>query len=145
MRLVETTHVRNPFRVVRMTADNFLSLQNLTTKLTNRKVTTEGETLEFRKASWFFFDKVLDRNHYSIRYSHNDLLPWQTVDVSKRARGRPSTSTSSRCELPKKYNEPRGIAPRKYDDIMKLLPCIPPEYHDYYRQLHPGSSEEVDD
>ena len=78
---------------------------------------------------------------FQFRYSHNSLEAFKTVNLKKRAKGRPTSLAN--IELPVLYENGRSINVKKLDDIMSLLQFIPPLYHDFYKKLR--STEDSED
>lgn len=67
---------------------------------------------------------------------YNTDLPFEEIDFSKKGglRGRPPTTIL----LPPLYERPPKIKAAKYNNLMQLLPYIPPIHHAFYESLNPG-------
>ena len=132
--IARARHV-NPFPVVHMDTNDFVTFKSLAACTTNKKVTVTGEKVEFRKATQFRFCKD-SQNMMYLRYTHDENETWQAVNVQKR--GRQHTMTNVKFNL--KYKGQRAIAKNKHDDVQKLLQYVPPVYHAFYDSIVSGEN-----
>lgn len=79
---------KNPFKVRKMKLKDFVSLKDLKKAVVSRKVNTSGSKVEWLKIQWVSVskDKPLQ---FQYPYSHNTLEVWKTVDLKRKAKGRP--------------------------------------------------------
>lgn len=120
------------FVVTRMRTENFVSTKGLQENSVNRKKTQDGDTVQWLKIQWIHFD----RDHPNIMFfktSNNPESLFSTVDLSKKARGRPKSTAD--IPLPLLYPEGKAIAKAKLIDLKSLLNFVPPIYHSFYRSL----------
>ena len=144
--LVRNSRRQNPFTVTDMTQEDFVSFIDLSKAFINRKKNTKKETVQWLQIRWIRVtkDKPLQ---FKYRYSHNTLEGWKTVDLKRRARGRPPDL--GHIPPPRLYSALRPIKPSKKKDLMDLLNFVPPIHHTFYQQLlaeneEEGSEEESD-
>lgn len=107
VKIISNARRANPFIVHAMKLNEFKSLDVVAKCLMNRKVTVDGQKVKFQSVCQFRFTK---HQLYSmqIKYSHDDVEPWQEVSMVKR--GRPArldqvivpTKCTSERKLPKK-------------------------------------------
>ena len=143
--LVERARSKNPFQVVRMKQENFVSLKKIRAEIVYRKVNTKKEKVEWLNIRWIQLSK---EKPYEIRYrySHNALEAWKVLDVQRKRPGRPADP--GRLPLEPLYTNPRAINTKKLQDLQQLLNFIPPVYHAFYNDLqstadaHSGSEDE---
>lgn len=58
------------------------------------------------------------------------------ISLGKRAGAGKLTSSLSNYNFMPLYTNYRPIKRQKYNDLMKLLQYVPPEFHVFYKQLH---------
>jgi len=129
-RLAAHARHANSFQVVHMDNKHFVSLKSLATCITMKKVTMEGQKVEFRKAAQFRLCKD-SPNVMFLKYTHDDNETWQAVNVQKRGQ----QTALAKVNFALKYKGPRPIAKNKYDDVKRLLQYVPPIYHAFYDSI----------
>jgi hypothetical protein len=138
--IAEARTTANPFHVIKMTADSFVSTASLEQHITNRKRdATNG------KVDWLHIRQIQYRRQNPktlfVRYSHDPVEDWKEVSLAKRA----DKTVLSEIESSKLYEKPREINPMKVKDLISMLHLIPPVYHDFYRRLTSGSKSADED
>ena len=137
--LVENARTKNPFQVVRMSQEDFVSTKNVRSEIVYRKVNTRKEKVEWLQIiQWI---RLRRDKPYEIRYkySHNVLEAWKILDVQRRQAGRPAIPGI--ISLDPLYNNARPINTKKLQDLHVLMDFIPPIHHAFYNELQ--SSNDV--
>ena len=146
--LVERARSKNPFQVVRIKREDFVSVKNIRAEIVHRKVNTKKEKVEWLNIRWIELRK---EKPFEIRYrySHNCLEAWKILDVQRKRVGRPPDP--GRIPLERFGATPRPINTKKLQDLRELLDFIPPVHHAFYNDLqsaadaHSESEEEEED
>ena len=139
--LVENCRRINPFTVVRMKSEDFITTKPILKCLVNRKVTTTKQKVNWHQIQWFRVEKSKPLQ-FQYKCSHNELESWKTVSLAPKRKGRPSDI--SRVALHQLYDGPRNISPAKLHDLLELLDYVPPIHHSFYRALEASDREESD-
>lgn len=128
---------RKPFIVIKMRTEDFFSSKELEERITNRKTNAEKAQVQWLKIQWIQISRDLP---YIMRYkySNNEDPPFYEVNLAKR-----NTSTRPEISLSILYPRGRPVTKAKKQDLIDLLPFIPPICHDFYKNLK--SSQEADD
>lgn len=139
--LIVNARRKNPFIVTNMTQADFVSLVPISKSFVNRKTNTAKQGVQWLQMKWIRVqkDKPLQ---FQYRYSLNSLEAWKTVDLRRRAKGRPPDL--GRIQLPRLYTTPRPIKPGKKADLLSLFDFIPPLHHAFYNSLLSTTCEESD-
>lgn len=129
------------FTVIKMEKKDFFSCEQLENAITNRKVTTSKEKVE-----WLNIQKIINirTNPFDITVERYGSSPLPLVHVSLRKRGsigRLTTSFSNYNFVPL-YREQRPIKYKKYVDLMKLIQYIPEKFHAFYHGLKHDNQNE---
>lgn len=118
--LVKNARTKNPFEVVKMEREDFVSVQNVKNvknEIVNKKVNTQKQKVNWHSIRWMQFksDKP-----YGIRYrySHNALEAWKVLDVMKKRKGRPTDL--GRISLNALYTSARPVNAQKLRDLQEL-------------------------
>ena len=138
--LVRDCRRQNPFEVIDMTLDDFQSVEPVKSCIVNRKKTDDKEKVEWMKMKWVRYEKSTPFS-IKFRYSHNELEQWKVLNVKRRGKGRPPDL--GRIDLPRLRDRPRGIPPKKLEDLLSLLDFIPPAHHSFYTSLAAETEEEA--
>ena len=125
--IMENCNKKNPFTVVRMKQDMFVSVSKIANSCTLRKTSTTGEKVEWLKIQWLQVRKVEPLKLY-YKYSVQDDLPFSCVDFSKR--GRETKLAALTCS----NMEFRALSRPKVNDLQKLMKYIPPVHHPFYQE-----------
>ena len=100
-----------------MAQTDFISLVPVSKSFVNRKKNTVKQGVQWLQIKWIRVqkDKPLQ---FQYRYSLNALEAWKTVDLRRRAKGRPPDL--GRIPLPKLYTTSRPIKAGKKTDLLSL-------------------------
>ena len=139
---VENARRKNPFKVIAMTASDFISTEAIRSQIVYRKVNTYNERVEWLNIRWFQISK---ENPFQVKYqySHNTLEVWKVLDLQKRRVGRPTDI--GKVLLTPLYGSPRHVNVKKLEDLKSLLQFIPPVHHTFYNSLTSTAREEADE
>ena len=85
--LVERVRSKNPFYVVRMKRENFVSVKNIRAEIVHRKVNTKKK-VEWLNIRWIELRKEKPFQ-IQYRYSHNSLEAWKILNVQRKWADRP--------------------------------------------------------
>lgn len=126
--VIRNARKRNPFKVIEMKSNNFISTVVLENNITNRKIAQSKMKVEWLKIQWLQFQKQAP---YSInfKYSNQNDVPFETVDISKRK------SSGGVTELQMLYPNGNVINDLKKKDLLLLIKFIPPVFHEFYQSL----------
>ena len=130
--LIENSHHKNPFSVTKMSASDFISMDNVKSLIVHRKTNTHKEKVDWLSIRWL---QVRAEKPFEIYYCYN-LEAWKVLDIRNKRRGRPVDI--GRVELSQLYTGPRALNPSKYKDLHDLMQFIPPVYHEFYTSLEPA-------
>lgn len=123
---------KNPFVVVEMKHEDFLSTKTLEDSVTNRKKTVDGMAVNWLEMRWI----RLERHHphkLQFKTTFSEEFPFLEIDLKKSVVGRPSVLAN--VEQHPLYPTIRPVTKAKRADMMSLLKYIPPVNHDYYKKL----------
>jgi len=123
---------KKKFLAIKMEKNDFKSAENLLKLITNRKTNKEKQKVEWLKMRWI----RLEKNKPGVimyKYTHNQELPFHSVDIRKRLNGPPPDLGLVSLNI--MYPEGRQISQLKYNDIINLLKYVPPVHHDFYTSL----------
>lgn len=142
--IIKTAKVKKPqFQVVKLEREEFLSTKPLEDSITNRKKDTEGKKINWLKIRWLRFEKGAPFQ-IKINESFSELISeFRTLDISKKtSKGTPGRPTDVQTLLTEQqgqlYPTRRQMTFKKKEDMLSLLPYIPPIHHGYFRNL-PGN------
>lgn len=120
----------NPFRVVKMKQEDFLSFQNI--PYSKKNVTDDKEPIKFSQIRCFKFECNFP-NTIFIKHLLNEIA-FKKVNIGKRGIST-SETVNILQNLPKKYQQRLKLSSEKIADLKKLLKYIPPVYQQYYLEL----------
>lgn len=128
------------FTTIKMTREDFLSCKEIESAITNRKVGINGE-----KVSWLNMQKIVNNktNPFEIIFEEYETSPAIQVSLCKRGKKDNTTDSLANYDLLPLYTKSRPIKRKKYDDLMKLVQYIPPEYRDFYKSLHTDEEKKL--
>lgn len=120
------------FTVIKMTKNDFYSSKQIESAVTNRKTTINGE-----KANWLNMQKIINSrtNPFEITIERYNISSPIQISLRKRDRAGQFRSSLIDYDFIPLYTECRPINRKKYEDLMKLLQYVPPEYQSFYREL----------
>ena len=144
--LVERARRKNAFVAVRMSSNDYVSLESVKAQIVNRKTNIHKQKVSWLNIRWI---QVSKEKPYQLRYRYslNALEAWKTLDIQRKRPGRPVDI--GRIELQPLYAGPRPLDTRKLEDLKALIQFIPPVYHAFYTTLESnttvGASGETDE
>lgn len=122
-----------------MTHKDFKSTKTLENMVTNRKVSVEGNAVNWLKIESI---KLLKSKPLKILFktNHEDHTPYQTIDLQKKR----SKQKMNGMDLTSLFLETRPISLAKFKDLHKLTPFLPPVDAAFYANLKTCSAENED-
>lgn len=127
--VIKAARKKDPFKIRKMTTEDFVSTKKLENNITNRKVTAEKAKVKWLSIQWLLYHK----NHpFTIffKYSNNPEVLFESVDIKKR-----NSVNIANMELDVLYPVGKQISVEKKKDLIELLQYIPPVYHDFYTNI----------
>jgi len=118
--------------VTELETTHFVNIEELLKTCVNRKVSADGNEVEWLKIKWMHFDAE-HPNVMFFKYSTNPDVCFTAVDFSKRVKGRPKSIEN--IKLTARYPKGRAIPRAKLVDLKALLKFIPSVNHKFYRCL----------
>lgn len=117
--VIKAARNRNPFKIVKMTKEDFYSTKKLENNITNRKVTAEKFKVKWLNIQWLLYHKT---HPFSIffKYSNNPDVLFESVDLKKR-----NSIDMATIQLDVLYPEGKQISVEKKKDLVELLQYIP--------------------
>lgn len=121
------------FTVFEMKKNDFFSSKQIENAITNRKTALNGE-----KVDWLNMQKIVNSrtNPFEITIGRYNTSPSVQISFRKRGRAGQLSASLSDYDLTPLCTSHRLIKRKKYDDLMKLLQYVPPEFHAFYKELH---------
>lgn len=134
--IIKSCKKTDPFEVIEMTHNDFLSTKILETAVTNRKQSTDGSQVNWLKMQCI---KVERAKPFSIQYKYdlNDE-EYKTIDLRIHTVGKPTLLKN--VDQPLLYPNGRTISKEKLKDMKDLLKYIPPIKHEYFTLLTTDSN-----
>lgn len=127
--IVRVAKKKDPnFEVVHMTGDDFYSSQKLLDLIVNRKVSTENA-----KINWFQIESIKNIKDKPFALYFEQFGKDCEIQVNLHKAG-VIQQTFNDVEL-EKTTEIK-ISKEKYEDIISLLPYIPSQYHEFFKNIH---------
>jgi len=123
--IIEKCNRKNPFTVVRMDQQMFMSLENILKSCIHRKVSTDGSKVEWLKIQWMQIRKAEPLKLY-YKYSVQNDMPFSCVDFGRKDR------EITVDHMSPAYSQSRPLSREKASDLRKLMKYIPPVYHSFY-------------
>lgn len=129
-----------PFVVNRLTYSDFMNFKPLADSLKNKFPWRQLCSIEYERVDTEDGSQLVTAR-YKTRYSSDfkEVSLATTTHMTRKSR-----IPAQRCQtLPRPaYKEALPIATKKYNDLMKMCDdlVIPPEYHEFYRNLKHSSS-----
>jgi len=126
--IIKQCNKKNPFKVVEMEQDMFVSVKELERGCTIRKTSLDGHKVQWLKIQWL---QVRKSEPFKLYYKYSVLndVPFSCVDFVKKGRKVPEVAFL-KCA----YSHMRTLSHDKSADIQKLLKYIPPINHEFYIQ-----------
>lgn len=92
---------------------------------------------------WLRYEKS---KPYSIQYRETiqDMVQFDTIDITPtRRKGRPVQMKN--IPMKKLYSRTRPVSEKKKQDMIDLLPFIPPVHHGFFQNIVTAANEEEED
>ena len=124
--IIEKCSRKNPYTVVRMKQEMFVSVSDLVKRCTVRKTSLQGNKVEWLKIQWIQVRKSSPMKLY-FKYSIQEDIAFDCVDFGKKDRGVQVLSS-----LKPANDQHRTLSKEKAQDLKKLLKYVPPIYHEFY-------------
>jgi len=125
-----------------MKNSDFIDLDLLVKRLTNRKKSTDGSKVEWLKIQSIQFRKEMPKMMY-YKYNVDTETEWSSVDLSKNISLRSRTldaKPGTKVCLTQLYVQPRAVInSKKLSDLKELLQFVPPVHHEFYNTLKSGN------
>lgn len=129
--VIESARKRSPFKVIKMSSNDFYSTLKLEQNLTNRKISENKSKVEWLKIQWLLFKRSSPFVIF-YKYSNNEDVLFDSVSIAKR---RSAASNSNDDQLSILYPNGHEINTAKKKDLLELTPFIPPIHHNFYENL----------
>ena len=136
-KLIETCCKKNPYEVVRMTAEHFCSSSCLTENMSVRSFSETGEKVKWMSIQCLQVRKTEPTKLY-YKYSVQPDVDYSCINLAKSGRRFRITD----AQLMPLYAQPRVLSAAKAADIRKLLKFVPPIHHSFYEAIISQSSTE---
>ncbi|CAG9763453.1 unnamed protein product [Ceutorhynchus assimilis] len=124
----------NKFQVIDMKQEDFLSFDYLNSIITDPKKDMEKKPLKWRQIVWFTYRNE-DFFCFLFNQTRNPIFPSiHSQKCSALPVGRPKLSIKKLLEK-SLYSTTLKIKKAKWENLIQLLPYIPPIYHDFYQKM----------
>jgi hypothetical protein len=134
-KVISKSNRKNPFQIVEMTPEKFVSVNNIDDCTTIRKHSLTGEKVEWMRIQWI---QIRKEEPLKMFYKYTLQNDEEFSCSNFQRRGRPITIPQNLQQL---YQQQRLLSVEKVCDIKKLLKYIPPIHHGYYLALQSSSTE----
>lgn len=124
--VIKAARKKNPFKIIKMTKEDFFSTKKLESNITNRKVTSEKSKVKWLSIQWLLYHKTHQFTVF-FKYSNNPDVLFEQVDLKKR-----NSVDLANLELDILYPVGKTISVEKKKDLLELLQYIPPINHNFY-------------
>ncbi|CAG9773480.1 unnamed protein product [Ceutorhynchus assimilis] len=131
--VIKSARKKKPFQVIEISGKDFFSTRVLENSITNRKVSENGSKVEWMKMQWLRYTSE-NKHRFQFKYSNSEDVLFNSVNVSKRKAGNQVNAVQLL------FPNGRPIEKKKKQDLMDLLPYIPPIYHPFYEGLKTSST-----
>jgi hypothetical protein len=120
---------------------NFADLLHKTKPLIKRGKTVDGLTFKWTETCWFRYEAG-SKGKISVKACYNKQAPFKQVSLLRRGWKDPTLATYVE-KVEKAFNP---ITEKKKEDLLKMLPLIDEEYHEFYQNLRTEKdlTEDVD-
>lgn len=143
---VKAAKIKKPrFNVIRMDRSEFLCTKALEEVVSNCKFAANGSCVNWLQICWLYFKKG---EPFTIKFKHtfNEIVDFHETDVKQKEekgkrgkKGKPKKGLLLETLLGVMHNNLypncRPISVSKKNDMLDLLPYIPPIHHGYFRTL----------
>jgi hypothetical protein len=139
--IIEKSRVKkNKFESIKMEKNYFKNTAVIEENMVNRKKTDSEDKVEWLKIKEMRF-KMEAPGLMEYKYTHNSLVSFDSVNLNKRLKGRPSNLGS--LILTTLYPNGRKLSDEKLKDVKSLLQFMPPMFHTFYTNLEANTNEDV--
>lgn len=128
---------KTPFTVTVMKQEDFLNFAPLLANIKKSSQTDHGNNVNFANAFAFRF---INENTKVFYIKHSVHGEYEQVSIMKR--GRPVQTSLD--DLIRKYLEPIKISKKKINNVMSLLPYIPPVHHSFFQNLQADLNQDLE-
>lgn len=138
--IMATCRRKKKIIVCKMTNDEFYTTSLLERNISKRKKSTDNLPVNWLKMQWIRIEK---KSPYTIQYKENlqEFVHFQVLNIMPTGRkGRPVELQN--VPLEKLYANKRPVGAKKKQDMIDLLPFIPPVYHAHFNDLIVTEEEE---
>ena len=149
--VIASARQKKPYRIQRMTSDQFHDFSVLEKVYTRRKKDTLGKNVLISKVTWMNFgqstiekngQKIVEKhpNQVWLRYTYAQDEEWSKVSLLKgRSKSQPNIDVTLLCMYPNGH----AINPKKIADLKKMIPFLPMEHRQFYLDLqnHPTNND----
>lgn len=140
--LMKTCRKKNPFVVNDMLAEELFSTLEIEQKITNRKVNTNKEKVNWLKIRTI---KICKAEPFTIFYKTNFRDDEYTeINIKKRIKSRSSSTSDNFWAMPLLWPDGKPILQKKLDDIKSYLHLIPSHLQNFYINLTGDENIEED-
>ena len=129
--IIEGARIANPYEVTEMTKNDFFDFKDLSTKVRNLDMTSDGEKVRWTQIHLITF-KAASPNTVEIMYDYNGLPKFVNLFPITRKKFSPPTL------IPWSVNNESPVLDRdKYEGFQRLCEkhVIPKAHHDFYKSL----------
>lgn len=132
MNIIEQAKKNEPkFKVIEMNTNDFFSSKNLESIITNRKISSSKDKVE-----WLKIRKIVNNRSKPFNLIVYSTRSDQPIEVSIKKRGKVASSIKfEHFSLEPLYTQIRPIAQKKYIDLQKLLEYVPSQFQEFYSSL----------
>ena len=126
-----------------MTSDLFFDFKHLEKEHTRRKLDSSKNSVLISKVVWMNFGQAVELhdgkevtqthpNEVWLRYTYSTEETWSKVSLLKgRKKTQPKVDIALKC----KYPHGHPIKSKKVADLQNMIPYLPNEYRQFYRDL----------
>lgn len=137
--LVRSTGKKQQFVVHEMAQKQFFDFAGtLKSKLIYRKKNKNGEIFKLHDVKWFQYNK---NESGTFRYKHtlDEDVPFSSCSFIRNKKW-----SLQDVQLEERYKQECFISKEKKNDLLDLLPLIPPVFHAFYKNLKTEDTETID-
>lgn len=132
IQVMRSCRKKKPLVVTQMSIEDFVSVKNIETKITNRKITENKE-----KINWLHIRSIkIEKQEpfWLMIQQHNFSQPYQKISIKKSSRGRPVNEDFFK-ELVPLWPNGKPIAEAKLENLQEMMHLIPADALPFYQNL----------
>nr|CAH7737821.1 unnamed protein product [Callosobruchus chinensis] len=137
IKVIINARKKNPFRVIKLNHKDFVSTETLQKNIVNRKETIRGRSVNWLKFQWLRYQLENPNQIFFKETLNRDFAEFEVIELKKRG-------TVEIHDLPLLYPNGRHIEILKYQNLVELLPYIPPILHEFYKNLKVKNAENAE-